>query len=424
MPLRRLLPLLSCPLCAVDGGVPCPILRNPFTLHCGHTVCLSHLERPDPTQRCPLPVCSSTPGPNTARPNIPSSSRVIYLPPVPPPASAQQPSSTAADQFGQRVDVTVSKLIEVVSRHSRPPPSPSNQEDSDAEDHPSHAAERPPPPQTLPSSDEETDHPVTQDLGRSSGLRRRRRPVPELSQPAIPGHSELISTSPSSTNVVSADLIDGVLPASSGRAGRSCAPPPRTAEEENSDGSDSSTEPPKKRPRRDTRSLVTDRGTQSRSIEPGAETGSSESSNHTNVDALQPNRLDPESRRGPEEGDDNLHTRVEKELLTELSCEICFTIYYQPVTTPCQHVSCTLSFSFHSAFFRFLFRASIQILFGVFCDTAPVSPQPYHVFSPPQPGVKFGGFCSIFTGVPLSRGAFHLTAFFGRHSAADAFKGR
>ena len=31
--------------------------------------------------------------------------------------------------------------------------------------------------------------------------------------------------------------------------------------------------------------------------------------------------------------------QFEKELLAELSCEICLTIYYQPITSPCQHVS-------------------------------------------------------------------------------------
>lgn len=31
--------------------------------------------------------------------------------------------------------------------------------------------------------------------------------------------------------------------------------------------------------------------------------------------------------------------RLEKELLTELSCEICFGLFWQPITTPCQHVS-------------------------------------------------------------------------------------
>ena len=32
----------------------------------------------------------------------------------------------------------------------------------------------------------------------------------------------------------------------------------------------------------------------------------------------------------------------EKELVTELSCEICLSLLYEPVTTPCQHVSFAL----------------------------------------------------------------------------------
>ena len=345
MPLRRLLPLLFCPLCAVDGGsAPRPLLRNPFTLHCGHTVCLSHLKTPDPTQPCPLPVCSSTPNPNAARPNIPSSSRVIYLPAVPPPAPVRRSTSTSVDQ---RVDITISKLIEVVSRHSRPSPPPSNHGDSDlseGEDPQLHLPERAPPPTTLPSSDEETESPIVRDLDRSSGLRRRRRPAPELvSQPTIPNQSESVLTSTSSVNVVSDNLIDDALHPSSGHAGGPCTPPPRTAGGENSDGSDLSIQPPKKRPRRDTRSSVPDRETESQSIEPEAETGNSDGPSRTDVNRPQPSRLDAEPRQDPGEGgDENFQTRIEKELLTELNCEICFTIYYQPVTTPCQHVSCLL----------------------------------------------------------------------------------
>jgi hypothetical protein len=36
-------------------------------------------------------------------------------------------------------------------------------------------------------------------------------------------------------------------------------------------------------------------------------------------------------------------SKFEKELLTELTCEICFMLLYQPVTTPCQHVRNFLS---------------------------------------------------------------------------------
>jgi hypothetical protein len=38
--------------------------------------------------------------------------------------------------------------------------------------------------------------------------------------------------------------------------------------------------------------------------------------------------------------------QFEKELLTELSCEICLTLLYQPITSPCQHVSYPLLVSF------------------------------------------------------------------------------
>ena len=37
--------------------------------------------------------------------------------------------------------------------------------------------------------------------------------------------------------------------------------------------------------------------------------------------------------------------QFEKELLAELSCEICLTLYYQPITSPCQHVSLPISLS-------------------------------------------------------------------------------
>ena len=358
MPLRRLLPFLFCPLCAVDGGsAPYPLLRNPFTLHCGHTVCLSHLKTLDPAQRCPLPVCSSTPSPNTARPNIPSSSRVVYLPAVPPQAPARQSASTSADQFDQRVDVTISKLIDVVSRHSKPPSPPAHQGESDHSDE-DDSPDRLQPTTTLPSSDEEGEIPTTT---RTSGHRRRRRPAPELtSQPTIPNRSESTLTPATSSVTLSADSVEDV-PSSSGHAGRSCAPPPPTAGGESSDGSDPSTEPPKKRPRRDSRSgEVTDRVAQSPAIEPEAETGDSE-----NANSLQPDRLDAEPRRDPEGGSEDPQTRVEKELLTELSCDICFTIYYQPVTTPCQHVSRPL--------FYFL-SASTRILSGIFAVSRPRHP--------------------------------------------------
>lgn len=40
----------------------------------------------------------------------------------------------------------------------------------------------------------------------------------------------------------------------------------------------------------------------------------------------------------PSEHSDSL----EENLITEFNCEICFSLLYEPVTTPCQHVSCFL----------------------------------------------------------------------------------
>lgn len=345
MPLRRLLPLLSCPLCAVEnaGTSRPPLLRNPFTLHCGHTVCASHLNTLNPTQPCPLPVCSSTANPNTTRPNIPSSSGVVYLPAAPPLPPARRSSPTSTDQ---RVDITISKLIEVVSRHSGPPPPPSDQGDSglsDGDDYQAHPRGQRSLRTTLPSSEEETEFPATRDQARSSGQRgrRRRRRATELATQA--------STSASSarpTNVIPADSAeDARHPSPSEHAGRPCSPLAPAAGGENSDGGDSSPEPPKKRPRRDSRSLVTDRETQTRVIDPEAETSNSD---YPNANTSHPSRSGAEPRQRPTEigGGEDPRMSIDKELLTELNCEICFTIYYQPVTTPCQHVSRLFSFFF------------------------------------------------------------------------------
>lgn len=336
MPLRRLLPFLSCPLCAVHkGGAPTPLLRNPFTLRCGHTVCSSHLKTLNPTQPCPLPVCSSTPRPDTTRPNIPNSSRVIYLPAPSPPRFSLFATATSTDQSGQRVDITVSKLIDVVSRHS-PPLLPSavleDPDHSDGGDRVVHHAAA----ISLPSSDEETDPRIARGVDRSSARRRRRREAPEVdSQPNTLNHSDAALSSVSTPNVVSADALRGARSFSSGHAGSSSSLPPRTTGGGTSDGCDLSPEPPKKRLRRDSRALVTDHQTQSCSTEPEAETGISE-----NRPPAQPSRSVPDSLPDPGATGGDLRSIIDKELLTELSCEICFAIYYQPVTTPCQHTFC------------------------------------------------------------------------------------
>ena len=347
MPLRRLLPLLTCPLCAAASNdkKPFSLLRNPFTLHCGHTVCSSHLPTRDPTQPCPLPVCSSTANTNTPRPNIPSFSRVVYLSAAPHPQPSRPTAQTSTDQFDQRVDITVSRLIDVVSRHSPPPLPASNLEDSDHSDGDDEHVqlERPQTGRILSFSTEATVLHAASDMRRSSG--HRRRPAPGLaSQSTSPNHPESTLPSASTTGAISADSTEYALRSSPGHAGSSSSLPPRTDDGYISDGSDLSPEPPKKRLRRDSGALVTDRQTQSWTIEPEAETG--------NSDYLNRPRPVAEPRQDPDENVQDMRAKVDKELLTQLSCEICFAIYYQPVTTPCQHVS--RLFVFFSNFRRFV----------------------------------------------------------------------
>lgn len=64
--------------------------------------------------------------------------------------------------------------------------------------------------------------------------------------------------------------------------------------------------------------------------------------------------------------------RFNKEITESLTCEICFTLLYQPVTTPCQHVS-HLHLIFHISFqtYRslFFFRPSVQNAYIVLLTT-------------------------------------------------------
>ncbi|KAI0375682.1 hypothetical protein BV20DRAFT_959699 [Pilatotrama ljubarskyi] len=52
-------------------------------------------------------------------------------------------------------------------------------------------------------------------------------------------------------------------------------------------------------------------------------------------------RVSPTSRSQPHRSDHDPQARLEKELLSELTCEICFGLLWQPLTTPCQHTFCT-----------------------------------------------------------------------------------
>lgn len=63
-------------------------------------------------------------------------------------------------------------------------------------------------------------------------------------------------------------------------------------------------------------------------------------------------------------GDDGAGAQFEKELRAELLCEICFGLMWQPVTTPCQHVSPSPPFSLSSLFSPYSLLLSLYLWFG------------------------------------------------------------
>jgi hypothetical protein len=49
---------------------------------------------------------------------------------------------------------------------------------------------------------------------------------------------------------------------------------------------------------------------------------------------------DPDTTTSQQSSDDSLQ-RLQDSLVSELTCEICFSLLHQPVTTPCQHTFCS-----------------------------------------------------------------------------------
>ena len=122
----HLLSLLYCPLCPPKSPLVAPI-----TLFCGHSLCAKHVSIPAshsnpqdhlPTQRlrltpCPLPGCDAFPVNPVSPPNIPSSSRVIFYPPVGPHLDRD---STALETIpDSRTDVTINKLATIIHRYEQ-----------------------------------------------------------------------------------------------------------------------------------------------------------------------------------------------------------------------------------------------------------------------------------------------------------------
>ncbi|RPD81062.1 hypothetical protein L226DRAFT_529510 [Lentinus tigrinus ALCF2SS1-7] len=238
-----LLAILQCPLC-----LPPALLRAPVTLHCGHTLCASHL--------------SATHAPSTSK----SSADAPTLPRCPLPTCSSSPRSPVAFSHVPPVDVTTNKVIDLVINASR--------------------EEEQPHPDSLPPSfhDDPDDCTDPEDeAGSDSDLEYL--PLP----PQLP---------PS----------DGPSRPSSGDCDRPCrastASPGSTGSRRQRSPSPSGSSPrlhPRKRRRR------------ARRI----------------ASSQQPHRTDHDPQ-----------PCLKKELLSELTCEICFGLFWEPVTTPCQHTFC------------------------------------------------------------------------------------
>ncbi|KZV65677.1 LON-domain-containing protein [Peniophora sp. CONT] len=102
--MAALLELFACALCARQ-------LELPVTLLCGHTLCARHVEQDGQLRLapCPLSTCASI----SSSPNIPSTSRVTYIP-APPEDAAPAPLAS----IDLHTDVTVSKVAALVRRRA------------------------------------------------------------------------------------------------------------------------------------------------------------------------------------------------------------------------------------------------------------------------------------------------------------------
>ncbi|KZT74425.1 hypothetical protein DAEQUDRAFT_807557, partial [Daedalea quercina L-15889] len=272
----RLRPLLRCPLCP-----PSTPLHSPLTLRCGHTLCTAHA-RPDTRGRCPLPTCIAAPPAPAVAPHPESGVGYFAVPAVPgAPAAAPAPAAASAHRpFEGRADVTVGKILELVDRAQ-----------AWFDDDRVHSAPAYPPDEQTdsePDPDDDPEHDI-EDM--------YFEPAPE---PSVAGPSASASTSTSTSTSAPAGAASAAGHAPSPARDRRSARRPR------SPSPDAPTRPRKRRRR-----------------------------------CLHPTRARPP----PPPPDANARARdpaarFAKELLGELTCDICSQLFVQPVTAPCQHTFC------------------------------------------------------------------------------------
>lgn len=300
-------PFLNCPCC-----VPQAPFVAPTTLRCGHTVCARHIPRPanaptslvpkpgqkesdgtppessDPSParahllRCPIPTCTQAASTSAGalNPNIPSESRVTYHP-APPTESANEDDDDLSHLISDRADVTVAKVMSVIERSER----------AIMEEEARQALLLVP---TLPQLDGEH----TDDEGDAND-------EPDDDRYSLP---------PSASRGTSADGTAG-----NGSATSSAD----TASLSGSVGTSVSRS-----------SLHSVRHRSRSEVDfPSPESRPRKRRRRANMSPSPTSIPRPDEPRSAQ-------ALFEKELMTELTCEICFMLFYQPVTAPCQHTFC------------------------------------------------------------------------------------
>lgn len=242
--------VLCCPLCSLP-------FDSPTTLHCGHTICSAHL-----ADSCPVPSCS--PQNNPTNPIIPSYSTVSFFPAESPPPTLPPPT------YSSHVDVTISKVISLVSRvEAEQDAYPTVDhidgnlsDDNDNDNTPPRPSRIRPRPNSTPSPPR---------------IRKRRRYSPK---PDHDDHDLLAHLRKQSTVQRSTPHDEPLLPS----------------------------HPPSAR--------------------------------------------------------NDILSHFQKDLLAELTCDICCTLFFQPVTTPCQHVRP------HTLYYTLLLISHLDLLFQVSAPSA------------------------------------------------------
>ena len=305
-----IIPLLRCPLCT-----PPRFLHAPVTLHCGHTVCAEHLPTPvspratpspstssaavdwssDPTwtwtTTCPIPTCTR-PSPQDAPTFIHPDARVRFQRapagafPAPDGDAQERRRNSPSERDRAPVDVTVKKIIEMVARVATDVPT-----------------DRITPSLLLDDHEERTDSESEDDLGEDD--QDDEDPGVDLASieddAPVAGSSRLPS------------LDDSGHQLRHRRTHRRSSPPPHS-----------------RRPRK------------RRCLQPRGAGGVGSTADPQRLSHSHPN----DGSRGSDAAA-NANAELLRELKTELVCEICFALMWQPVTTPCQHVSLILIFSIH-----------------------------------------------------------------------------